>query len=201
MLDARLRRLIDPLLDRWGARLAARRVSADAVSALGFLVGLAAAASVGAGSYTSGLVLFLLNRLADGIDGAIARHTRLTDRGGFLDIVFDFIVYAAMAYAFAVADPAANAGAAALLLFAFMGTGSSFLAFAVMAGRRGLHTEVRGKKSLYYLGGLTEGTETIAFFVLVCLAPAWFPLLAAIFAAMCWVTTATRIALGWQLLR
>lgn len=201
MLDAAARRLVDPPLSRAGRWLATTGVAADTVSTVGFLLGLSAALMVGLGHSGWGLVLFLANRLADGLDGAVARQSRITDRGGFLDIVFDFIVYAAMAYAFAFRDPEANAHAAAFLLWAFMGTGSSFLAFAVMASRRGLETEARGKKSLYYLGGLTEGSETIAFFVLVCLLPAWFPLLATVFAAMCWLTTAARIAAGWQLLR
>lgn len=201
MLDAAARRLIGPPLDRVGRRLAATGIAADTVSIAGFLTGLLAASLVAAGRPLLGLALFLVNRLADGLDGAVARHSRITDRGGFLDIVFDFIVYAAMAYAFAFLDPARNAHAAAFLLFAFMGTGSSFLAFAVMASRRGLESEARGKKSLYYLGGLTEGSETIAFFVMVCLRPAWFPTLALVFAAMCWVTTAARIAAGWRLLR
>ncbi|MDW8340814.1 MAG: CDP-alcohol phosphatidyltransferase family protein [Geminicoccaceae bacterium] len=200
MLDARLRRLIDPPLDRIGARLARHGVGADQLSLLGFLLGLGAVGLTAAGAFVPGVALFLSNRLADGLDGAVARATRLTDRGGFLDIVFDFIVYAGMAWAFAVAEPDANGPAAAFLLFSFMGTGSSFLAFAVMAGRRGLATEARGKKSLYYLGGLTEGSETIAFFVVVGLFPGAFPVLAWVFAAMCWLTTAGRIAAGWRLL-
>ena len=69
-----------------------------------------------------------------------------TDLGGFLDIVLDFIVYAGMVFAFAVADPGANALAAAFLLFAFMGTGSSFLAFAMMAAKRRLSTDLRGRE-------------------------------------------------------
>lgn len=201
MLDAAARRLIDPPLGRLGRRLGGMGVGADAVSVAGFALGLLAAAAVALGAPTLGLALFLLNRIADGLDGAIARHTGLTDRGGFLDIVFDFIVYAAMVCGFALLDPAANALAAAWLLCAFMGTGSSFLAFAIMAGRRGLVTEARGKKSLYYLGGLTEGSETIAFLALACLLPAAFPILAWVFSAMCWLTTGARIATGWRLLR
>lgn len=201
MLDSRLRRWIDPPLEVVGDWLVRRSVSADQVSIAGFVFGLAAIAAIAWQMPRLGLLLFLVNRLADGLDGAVARATRLTDRGGFLDIVFDFIIYAGMVWAFALADPAANATAAAFLLFAFMGTGSSFLAFAVMAGRRGLTTEARGKKSLYYLGGLTEGSETIGFFVLACLFPTHFPLLAAVFAGMCWLTTAGRIATGWRLLR
>lgn len=201
MLDAAARRLVDPPLARAGRRLAAVGITADGLSVAGFALGLLAAVALAAGEPLWGLALFLANRLVDGLDGAVARHTGITDRGGFLDIVFDFIVYAAMAYAFAALDPARNAHAAAFLLLAFMGTGSSFLAFAVMAGRRGLETDLRGKKSLYYLGGLTEGSETIAFFVLACLLPAYFPTLALVFAAMCWLTTAARIATGWQMLR
>jgi len=201
MLDAAARRLIDPPLATVARRVANFGIGADAISIVGFALGLLAAGLVAAGHPGLGLLLFLANRLADGLDGAVARVNGITDRGGFLDIVFDFIVYAGMACAFALLEPTANALPAACLLFAFMGTGSSFLAFAVMAGRRGLTTEARGKKSLYYLGGLTEGSETIAFFVLSCLKPEWFPVLASVFAAMCWLTTAARIVTGWRLLR
>jgi hypothetical protein len=103
--------------------------------------------------------------------------------------------------AFALADSAANALAAAFLVFSFIGTATSFLAFAIMAAKRGITTELRGKKSLYYLGGLTEGTETIFAFVLACLWPAAFPLIAWLFGGLCWLTTATRVAVAWQTLR
>ncbi|MFZ1430701.1 MAG: CDP-alcohol phosphatidyltransferase family protein [Geminicoccaceae bacterium] len=201
MLDAGIRRLIDPPLDRAGRAVAARGIGADTVSLAGFGVGLLAMFAVMHGVYLLGLALLLLNRLADGLDGAVARQSRSTDLGGFLDIVLDFIIYAGMVFAFAVADPDRNALAAALLLFAFMGTGSSFLAFAIMAAKRRLTTEIRGHKSLYYLGGLTEGTETILFMVIACLMPGWFPLLACVFAAMCWLTTLGRCLAGFQLLR
>jgi phosphatidylglycerophosphate synthase len=201
LLDATLRPLIDPPLNRTGRALAARGVAADLVTVLGFGLGLLAMAAVAAGAYGPGLLLLLLNRLADGLDGAVARHSRLTDLGGFLDIVLDFVTYAGMVFAFALADPARNGLPAAFLLFAFMGTGSSFLAFAVMAAKRRLVTERQGRKSLYYLSGLTEGSETILFLVLACLLPGWFPLLAWLFGAMCWLTTLGRVAAGYQLLR
>jgi phosphatidylglycerophosphate synthase len=201
MLDARLRRVIGPLLDCAGAVLARHGFRADTVTLVGFGIGAAAMLAVMAEAYLAGLALLALNRLADGLDGAVARHSRLTDLGGFLDIVLDFIVYAGMVFAFAVADPGANALAAAFLLFAFMGTGSSFLAFAIMAAKRRLSTDLRGRKSLYYLGGLTEGTETILFLALVCLLPDRFPLLALLFGAMCWLTTLGRVLAGYQLLR
>jgi phosphatidylglycerophosphate synthase len=201
MLDGRLRRLIDPPLERLGRPLAGLGVSANAASWLGFALGLGAMAAIAAEAFALGLVLLLLNRLFDGLDGAIARQRGLSDLGGFFDIVLDFIIYSGIPFAFALADPAANGLPAAFLVFSFVGTGTSFLAFAIMAAKRGLSTELRGRKSLYYLGGLTEGTETIAAFVLACLFPTWFPLVAWIFGALCWLTTATRIAVAWQTLR
>jgi len=138
------------------------------------------------------LAAILLNRLADGVDGAVARRTHLTDLGGYLDIVCDFVFYAAAPLGFALARPE-NAVPAAFLIFSFAGTGSSFLAFAILAAKRGLATAARGRKSFYHLGGLTEGSETIALFVMVCLAPGAFPLLAWGFGALCWIITASRI--------
>ena len=115
-----------------------------------------------------------------------------TDLGGYLDIVCDFILYSGWAFAFALADPA-HAIPAAFLMLSFMGTGSSFLAYAIFAAKRGITTEIQGSKSLYYLGGLTEGTETILIFMAFCLAPQYFPVLAYAFAAACWITTVSRI--------
>jgi phosphatidylglycerophosphate synthase len=201
VLDARLRRLIDPPLDRLSAPLAARGISANAVTVAGFVIGLAAAAAIASRAWLLGVALLLLNRLCDGLDGALARRRGLTDLGGFLDILLDFLIYSAVPFAFALADPGANALAAAFLIFSFVGTGSSFLAFAIMAAKRGIATELRGRKSLYYLGGLTEGTETILGFVLACLWPTLFPWIALIFGLLCWLTTATRIAVAVQTLR
>jgi phosphatidylglycerophosphate synthase len=201
VLDARLRRLIEPPLDRASAPLAAHGLSANAVTIAGFLIGLLAVAAIAGHRYLLGLGLLLLNRLLDGLDGAVARRRGLTDLGGFLDIVLDFLIYSAVPFAFALADPAANALAAAFLIFSFIGTGSSFLAFAIMAAKRGIATDLRGRKSLYYLGGLTEGTETVLAFVLACLWPALFPWIALVFGLLCWLTTATRIVVAWQTLR
>ena len=201
MLDARLRRLIDPPLERLASPLAAHGLSANATTLIGFACGLAAMAAIAFQSYLPGLALLLLNRLFDGLDGAIARQRGLSDLGGFLDILLDFIVYSGIPFAFALADPAANALPAAFLILSFVGTGTSFLAFATMAAKRGLSTDLRGKKSLYYLGGLTEGAETLLVLVLACLLPDWFPTIAWIFGALCWLTTATRTAAAWQILR
>lgn len=194
MLDPLLRPLIDVPLLVMGRRLRAWSLSANAITWAGFGLGIGCMIAVASGSFGIALLLLLANRLADGLDGAVARLDGVTDLGGFLDITLDFIFYSGFVFAFAVHDPQANGLAAAFLVFSFIGTGSSFLAFAIMAARRGLATERRGKKSLYYLGGLTEGSETIGLFILLCLWPSAFPLAAWIFGLLCWITTASRIA-------
>ncbi len=193
MLDAWMRRRIDTPLDRLGRSLAAAGLRANQVTLLGFIAGVAAVPLLAVEAYWPALVLILLNRLADGLDGAIARNTQTTDLGGYLDIVCDFLVYSGVVFGFALARPEANALPAAFLILSFVGTGSSFLAYAVVATKRGVTTKIRGHKSFYYLGGLTEGTETVALFVLLCLFPDAFPWLAWMFGGLCWITTAFRI--------
>jgi glucose-6-phosphate isomerase len=193
VLDARIRRAIDPALDRIGAALVRWGLGANAVTVGGFIVGMAAWGALGVRADVLALVLILVNRLADGLDGAVARRIGVTDLGGYLDIVFDFLFYAGVPFFFAVGRPEA-ALPAAFLVFSFVGTGASFLAFAVLAAKRGLTTEMRGRKSIYYLGGVTEGVETIGVFVLICLWPEQFSLLAWGFGALCWITTASRVA-------
>lgn len=198
MFDSRLRPIIDPPLNAVGRALSRLGLSADQVSLFGFGLGILAVPALWQQSYAVALVFILLNRLADGLDGAVARATKPSDRGGFLDICLDFLFYAAVPLGFALADPARNALAAAVLLAAFIGTGSSFLAFAVMAEKHGLSTSAQGKKAFYYLEGLTEGAETIGCFILMCLFPAWFPELALVYAGMCLVTIVSRVLRGWQ---
>ncbi|MCC0039245.1 MAG: CDP-alcohol phosphatidyltransferase family protein [Brucellaceae bacterium] len=196
MLDGWARRRLDPLLDRLAARLAAAGATPNAITVGACAVGLLAAAAIAAQWYLVGLALLLVSRLGDGLDGAVASITGKTDLGGFLDIVLDFVFYGAIPLGFVLADPAANAVAGAALIFSFYVNGGSFLAYAVMAEKRGLKTEERGEKSLFFTTGLAEATETIAFFVAFCLFPAWFSVLAGIFAVLCLYTATSRILLA-----
>lgn len=198
MLDRAATALIKPWVNRIARQLVRSHVSANQMTVLGFAIGLVAAVLVATHYFLAAVAMILLSRLCDALDGAIARQTRVTDAGGFLDIALDFLFYAAMPLAFAVADPARNALPAAVLLAAFVGTMSSFLAFAVMAAKRGITSLAYPDKSFYFLGGLTEATETLAFFVAMCLWPHHFPVLAFGFAALCAITTATRIWWGWR---
>ena len=201
MLDRPALAVLRPALQALARRLVVAGIGADALTLAGFALGLAAALAIALQHPLPGLALLLASRLLDGLDGSVARLTQPTDRGAFLDIVLDMLFYASIPLAFAVADPAANALAAAVLLVAFIGTSASFLAFAVMAQRRGLHSTAYPNKGLHYLGGLTEGTETLLCFVLMCLWPARFAWFAGVFAALCGLTLGARLLAGWRLLR
>ena len=193
MLDKTARRVIDPLLDAVAAPIVAMRIPANAISVVGFLFGAAACVAIAIRYYPVGMALILLNRLADGLDGCVARRTAATDLGGFLDIVFDMIFYSGVPFAFAVADPSRWLPAA-FLIYSFVGTGSSFLAWAAISEKRRIASGNESRKSFVYSAGLMEGTETVLFFFLICLLPQHFVLLAWTFGILCWVTTALRIA-------
>ena len=200
MMDRLALALLRPGLEAGARGLVRAGVGADAVTWAGFALGMAAAVCIAQGAFTAGLVLMLASRLLDGLDGAVARLTQPTDRGAFLDITLDFLFYASIPLAFAWADPARNALAAATLLAAFVGTGSTFLAFAVLAERRGLTSAAYPLKGFYYLGGLTEATETLLFFAAMCLWPAMFPVVAGVFAGLCGLTVMFRLWWGWRTL-
>jgi phosphatidylglycerophosphate synthase len=200
MLDRAALALLRPGLDAAARGLRGAGIGADAVTLAGFAVGMGAAAAIATGRPIAGLALMLASRLCDGLDGALARATAPTDRGAFLDITLDFLFYASIPLAHAVADPLRNGLAAAVLLAAFIGTATTFLSFAALAAQRGLRSVAYPAKGIYYLGGLTEATETLVCFVLMCLWPMHFALFAWVFAALCAVTIATRLWAGWRLL-
>jgi len=197
MIDRYVFPLQGRLLQPVARHLARRGVSADAITVGGFAIGLLAAPLLATGRFEGALVVILANRVLDGLDGAVARATRPTDRGAFIDIAFDFFFYATVPLGFALLDPLQNGSAATALTVAFVGTGSSFLAFAAIAAKRGLTAASYPQKGLYFLGGLAEGAETIAVFVALCVWPSFFPQIALAYAAVCMVTAVSRWTQGW----
>lgn len=191
MLDSKIRPLIDPPLNAIGKQLARAGIGANQVTIAGAVIGIAAAVAIGYQHYLLGLALVLASRIFDGLDGAIARATKQTDFGGYLDIVCDFAFYVAVPLGFGFAAPA-HLPFAMILIASFTLTGISFLAYAVMAAKTGRETEAHGKKSFFYNSGLAEGTETITAFVLMCMLPQYFAEIAAIYAAMCVITVIQR---------
>ena len=198
MIDAALQPLQQRFLQSPAKILAQWGVKADQITLLGFVVGVMVVPALAFQAYFLALLLLLINRFADGLDGAVARQTNPTDRGAFLDISCDFLFYALFPLGFAFADPV-NALPAAVLITSFVGTGSSFLAYAAIAAKRGDTAMDFPQKGLYYLGGLTEGFETIILFISMCLFPMLFPQLAYFFAVACAITAVSRCYQGWKL--
>ncbi len=198
MLDRSATRLIKPVVNHLARMVSGIGVSANQLTVTGFVIGIYAAFLIANNDYLAGAVAIIASRLCDALDGAVARQTKATDAGGFLDITLDFLFYASIPLAFAISDPTRNALPAAVLLAAFIGTGTSFLAFAVLATKRGISTMAYPNKSFYFLGGLTEATETLTCFLAMCVWPEFFIELAYGFAALCSITTLSRIWWGWK---
>jgi phosphatidylglycerophosphate synthase len=200
LLDAKLRPLIDPPLNRAGRLLAGAGVTANALTFSGLALGFAGAGAIALGHIGWGLALIIANRLLDGLDGAVARARGPSDLGGYFDIVADFAFYVSIPLGFGILAPA-NALPAAVLIASFVLTGVSFLAFAVIAAKRGTTTEAHGKKSFFYSTGLAEGAETIAVFIAMCLLPGWFGAIAYGYAALCALTVVQRSAMAARAFR
>ena len=145
--------------------------------------------------------MIFINRFFDGLDGVIARRKGITSFGGYLDITCDFIFYSALICGFALANLEKNGLPTIFLLFSFIGTGTSFLAFAAIEKNHTLSIGEKGEKSFFYMRGIIEGSETIAFYVMVCLFPDYFPVIAIIFGCFCWITVFVRVFSAYNLLK
>lgn len=203
MLDHIVRPYINPPLNLIAKILYSANCTANSITILGFIAGLIAMLLISINYYLIGALFILLNRLFDGLDGPLARlHTthhiqsKHSDFGGFLDITCDFIIYSGIVLSFGLAEPQ-NLWAANILVFSFVGTMASFLAYAVIAAKHGIHTEKRGKKSFYFIGGICEGTETFIALIAMCLWPEYFNTIAIVFSVLCWLTTSSRVYQAW----
>lgn len=197
MFDTALRRLIDPPLTRLGGALSRAGVRADHLTLLGGALALPIGWAIASNAYGLALALIALNRLLDGLDGAVARAAGPTELGGYLDSLCDYLFYLAVPIGFGLADPA-NTASALLLVSSFVLTAVSFLAFAAIAARRAV--EATETKAFIYSRGLAEGAETILAFVLMCLFPAAFTLIAGVFTFLCAATVVQRVLMARKLL-
>jgi phosphatidylglycerophosphate synthase len=198
VLDTLLRRALAPGLDAAATRLDRAGLGPDQVTAAGFAVGAGACVAAGFGLWGLAGGLFLANRALDGLDGSLARRRGATDRGGFLDIVTDFAVYGGFVLGVAVAEPDARLACAALLLSYYL-SGTAFLAWSSLAERRAIAT--REERSLRFVGGLAEGTETTIAYLLFCLFPGAAATIAWVFAGVVGVTALQRVTFATRSLR
>jgi phosphatidylglycerophosphate synthase len=195
MFDVALRRFVDPALNRIAVGIVDARISANMLTISGAGLALAAAFFISQSNFAAALGLILLNRIVDGLDGAVARIKGPTEFGGYLDTICDYIFYLSIPVTFGLMDPV-NQIPALLLVASFTLTAVSFLAFAAIAARQASDDGAHGPKAFIYSTGLMEGAETIAFFALFCLFPGFFPTLAIVFAALCLLTVVQRFILA-----
>lgn len=190
MIDQVLRARLRPSLDRVAETLAAREVPPLEVTGVGLLAGLGACVCVATSAYGAALGLWLLNRLLDGLDGAVARQREATDLGGLLDFVADFVVYSGFIVGVAIASPGARV-ACVMLLAAYSVNIVALLSFSSVIERRAL--PLGDERSLKLLPGLAEGAETIVVYVLFCLLPGASATIAWAFAALVTATAVQRV--------
>jgi phosphatidylglycerophosphate synthase len=199
MLDTRMRSVLGPALDAAGRRLAAAGVPPAALTIAGWAAGAGACAAAALSAWPAALGLWLANRLLDGLDGPTARAGgRVTEAGGFLDIVADFSVYAGIVVGLAIALPEARLACVALLA-AYYVSGAAFLALSSLAERRSLR--LGDERSLRFTGGLAEGAETIIVYIAMFLLPSDVTVIAWAFTVAVAVTAVQRIIAGTRLLR
>lgn len=202
MLDSTITPLVKGVLTPVVMLLNKCKITADQLTITGFIVGLLVIPLLTMQHWYAALGVIVFNRILDGLDGQLARYQKSSSSaGGFLDIILDFLFYAAVPLGFALADPVNNALPAVVLLVSFIGTGSSFLAFAIAAEKYQIERPQFKYKSFYYLHGLTEGTETILIFIAFCIWPEHFAVLAYLFALACFITVFTRIYGGYKTLK
>ncbi len=201
MFDVRLRKAIDPALNRIANAIVRSGIGANAISLAGVALAAPLLFALIHKLWFAALLLITANRLLDGLDGAVARLRGPTLWGGYLDSLCDYIFYLAVPLGFALAD-AANLLPALLLVASFTLTAVSFLALAAILATNKTSLDLgHGEKAFSYSTGLMEGGETIAFFIAFCMFPVWFGLLAMVFAGLCMLTVVQRLLMARALLR
>jgi phosphatidylglycerophosphate synthase len=198
MFDQRVRAALGPSLDVIGHRLARAGIRPGAVTGVGFGLGAGACAATALRLWPLALVLWLANRAADGLDGPIARARGATECGGFFDIVADFAVYGGFVVGVAVGVPSARLACVVLLLTYYV-SGTAFLSLSSLLERR--KAGGTDERSLRFIGGLAEGSETVVVYVLFCLMPGSAEWIAWGFAVAVGITAFQRVVTGARLLR
>jgi phosphatidylglycerophosphate synthase len=188
MLDAPIRRIAASPLERLADALANIGVNANALTISGFAMGLAAAALIADSLFLQALIFLALNRLIDVLDGMVARRTRTTELGAFLDSTLDLFFYAAIPFAFALVREQ-DALAAAFLLMGLMVAAIPGLAARAFAPGA---AETRGAPVHPF--ALVGHSETFLAFALMCVAPRWmFSPLAYFYGVLCIFSGVTRV--------
>ena len=204
VMDELARRRLQPWLLRFAERADGVGLRPNHLTFAGLTLAVGSSVAAANKLWVLALVLWLLSRLPDGVDGVLARlQGSASDVGGFLDIMADFAAYGGFVVGCAIGAPSARV-ACVVLLLAYYLNGSAFLAISSLAEKRAQRV-VEGERSLQFVTGLTEGFETIVGHAVMALVGAlrieWLDDVVWVFAAMVFVTVGQRIRFGLQVLR
>lgn len=209
MLDRPVRALLERPVGAMAAALDRPGITPDGLTLTGLALGLGSAVAAALQLWVLALVLWLVSRVIDGLDGALARRRRADGRisgdseaGGFLDITADFVVYGATVLGVALGATAAFDAPwqpFAAVLLAYYVNGAAFLAFSSIAERTG--RRIDDGRSLSFLGRIAEGTETIVVHSLWLILPFWAWQLAIVWAAFVGLSAVQRMVAGYRALR
>ena len=180
------------------AKLFLKFITPNHMTLIGFSFGVLMCLSIIIDQYLMAIIFLFLNRLSDSLDGTMARLQNPTPLGGYLDIVLDFLIYGGFVLSFGITEQN-NTLFSMILLFCYIGTGSTFLAKAAILPsltKQNLNEEI--PKSFHYAVGLVEGTETIVFMVLCLLFPNLFIYFSLIFIILCLITIVFRIIVCYK---
>ncbi len=192
MFDERMRRVKESVLDPLAGPLVA--APPWVLSVVGLLLGLAAAVALWQQAYIIGFVLWFFNRVFDGLDGTVARlRGTQSDFGGYLDIVIDFVVYAAIPVGLALGRPSEPVVLSLIfLLCTFYINAASWMYLAAILEKRKLS---HGDKltTVVMPTGLVGGTETIVFYSLFILLPQYLVWLFLLMGGLILITIGQRM--------
>ena len=192
MLDKKINNFLNPLLFHIAEIINKLKISANFVTLLSFLSGLVCFCYIIDSNFMLALIFFFFNRLFDGLDGAVARINGQSDLGAFYDIVSDFFFYALFPLGF-IFQNIENTYPICFLLLSFVTTQTTFLASAWILEKNKSLILLEHKKSFFYIGGLTEGFETIICFTLMLIFNDIVNIIAYIFGTLCFLTALFRI--------
>ncbi len=190
MLDSTVRKTVSGLLEPLGRRLYKKGIRANAITLIGWVFGLSSCLAVLDRLWKVALVLWLVNRAIDGVDGSVARASKPTKLGGYLDLIADFSIYGGFIAALAVVEPESRL-ALIVLFFTYYLSGVAFLAFTSLTS--GENIGGNDGRSIRFLGGLAEGTETVLVYVLFCLFPNRSDQIAWVFSGLVFITAIHRV--------
>ena len=202
MFDRSIQRLTQKPLSILGKFLL-KIFKPNQITIIGFFFGIVMCFLIFIHSYLLAILFLFINRLCDGLDGVMARQTSPSPLGAYLDIILDFIIYAAFVLVFSLQNEI-NLLTGVFLLFSYICTGTTFLTQAIIQPQLDYsqqdHDHIKDEipKSFIYASGLIEGSETI-FFMFICLIlPKAFPILGFLFGMLCLITAIARVIIFYK---